>query len=96
MTSFEAVVEEEQIEWGKFYPKKVIQIVGVKLSTQISDVKFFIQKSYPKKILSKDLLDLFYVTLYKRSPTFSRQYSIRRKTARILLIKDYANSFVIK
>ena len=67
MTSFEAVVEEEQIEWGKFYPKKVIQIVGVKLSTQISDVNFFIQKSYPKKILSKDLLDLFYITLYTKS-----------------------------
>ena len=53
-------------EWGKFYPKKVIQIREVKLSTEISHVKFFIQKSYPKQILSKDLLDLldlFYLTL---------------------------------
>ena len=26
-------------KWGKFYPKKVIPIGGIKLSTQISDVK---------------------------------------------------------
>ena len=43
-----------QIGWGKFYPKKVINIWGVELSTEISHVKHFIQKSYPKKI-SKDL-----------------------------------------
>ena len=36
-------------EWGsKFYPKKVIQIWRLKLSTQISHVKIFIQKFYPK------------------------------------------------
>ena len=34
------------LERGKFYPKKVIQIGGVKLSTQISHAKIFIQKSY--------------------------------------------------
>ena len=52
-------------EWGKFYPKKVIQIVGLKFSTEISHVKFLIQKFYPKTFLSK-----IYVTysklLYKR------------------------------
>ena len=42
-------------EWGKFYPKRVIQIGGVELSTPISHVKKFIQKSYPKKILSKEI-----------------------------------------
>ena len=46
--------------------KKVIQIWGVKLSTQISHDKNFFQKSYPKNILSKDLLDLFYITLYTK------------------------------
>ena len=35
----------------------------LKLSTQISQVKFFVQKSYTKKILSKDLRDLFNLTL---------------------------------
>ena len=30
-------------EWSKFYPKKVTQIGGVKLSTQISQVNNFIQ-----------------------------------------------------
>ena len=35
----------QKIEWserGKFYPKKVIQIGGVKLYTQISHINFFI------------------------------------------------------
>ena len=58
------------IPYSKFYPKKVIQIWESKLSTEISDVKFFIQKFYPKMILSKNkrdlsknLRDLFYLTL---------------------------------
>ena len=38
----------QNLEWGKFYPKKVIQKVEVKLSTEISHVNFFIQKFYPK------------------------------------------------
>ena len=37
--------------YSKFYPKKVIQIVGVKLSTEISQVKKVIQKSYPKTFI---------------------------------------------
>ena len=36
-------------EWGKFYPKKVIHIGGVKLSTQISHVNCFVQKELSKK-----------------------------------------------
>ena len=51
-------------EWGKFYPKKVIQIWRLKLSTQISHVKIFIQKFYPKNFFIQNLCDLFYVTLY--------------------------------
>ena len=34
-----------------------------KLSTQISQVKIFIQKSYPNLFLFKDLCDLFNLTL---------------------------------
>ena len=52
----------KKIEWGNFYPKRAIQIGGVELSKQISHINFFIQKSY-QKILSKDLLDLFNITL---------------------------------
>ena len=51
LNSIEKLATPDKNEWGKFYPKKVIQIEGVKVSTQISDVNFFIQKSYPKKIL---------------------------------------------
>ena len=51
-------------EWGQFYPKRVIQIGGVELSTQISHVKNLsrrvIKKTYPK------LGDLFYLTLYTK------------------------------
>ena len=46
----------QKIEWserGKFYPKKVIQIGGVKLSTQISHIIFFYLEE-----LSKDLFDI--------------------------------------
>ena len=53
---FEAWKHQIQIhfnEWRKFSPKKVIQIGWVKLSTQISHVHFFIQKSYPKKSYPK-------------------------------------------
>ena len=66
---------------GVNFIKKVIQIGEVKLSTQISNVNFFIQKGYPKKMLSKDLRnfsnltlqrklrDLFYLTLLmKKAP----------------------------
>ena len=63
-------------EWGKFYPKKVIQKVEVKLSTEISHVNFFIQKFYPKTFLSK--INVTYSTLlYKQkaitqtSPNYS-------------------------
>ena len=45
-----------QEEWGKFYPKKVIQIGGVELSTEIGLVKIFIQKSNPKKSYPKTYL----------------------------------------
>ena len=34
------------MEWDKFYPQKVLQIGGVKLSTQISHVNFF----YPEEL----------------------------------------------
>ena len=36
-----------------FIQRKVIQIVGLKLSTEISHLKFFIQKFYPNFFLSK-------------------------------------------
>ena len=45
-------------EWGKFNPKKVIQIGGVKLTTLISQVKKFNPEELSKKI-SKDLGDFF-------------------------------------
>ena len=54
-------------EWGKFYPKRVTQIGGVELSTQISHIIFLIQKSYPKNISSKVLLHLFNITLYTKT-----------------------------
>ena len=63
-------------EWGKFYPKRVIQKVELKLSTEISHVNFFIQKFYPKTFLSK--INVTYSTLlYKQkaitqtSPNYS-------------------------
>ena len=52
-------------EWGKFNPKKIIQIGGVKLTTLISQVKKFNPEELSKKI-SKDLGDLFNLTLYTK------------------------------
>ena len=45
---------------------KIIQIWGVKLAAQISHVKF-LSRRVIKKILSKDSIDLFYVTLCTKS-----------------------------
>ena len=48
-------------EWGKFYPRRVIQIGGVELSTQISDIKYIIhniaeeQKKFKKDRKNKDV-----------------------------------------
>ena len=39
--------------YNKFYPKKVIQIDMVELSTELSHIKKVIQTSYPKTFLSK-------------------------------------------
>ena len=47
-----------------FIQKKVIQIFGVEWPREISLGNFFIQKSYPKKILPKDLIGLFNGTLF--------------------------------
>ena len=49
-------VRKTKRKWGKFYPKKSIKIGGVKLSTQISDVKIFYPEELSKKNLSKDLI----------------------------------------
>ena len=54
-------------EWGKFHPKKVIQIGGLKLSTQIGHIKFFIQKSYQKKywrVIQKQSYPRIYLTYF--------------------------------
>ena len=51
------------MEWGKFYPKIVIQIGVVELSPPKSHVQLFIQKSVPKKIIQnyKTYLTLNYM-----------------------------------
>ena len=49
--------------WGKFYPKRVIQNGGSKLSTQISDVKKLFRRVIQSKTYPK-LRDLFNLTLY--------------------------------
>ena len=64
------------MRYCKFYPKKVIQIWGVKLSTQISHVKFFIQKFYPNKLLSK--IYVTYSTLLYTQKTITQKLSITR------------------
>ena len=61
--------------WGKFYPKKVIQIGGVELSTQISHVQFFIQKSYQNKIIQN--YETYSALLY-RQQTITQQLKIMR------------------
>ena len=52
--------------WGKFYPKKVIQIRGLKLSTQISHVNFLsrrvIKKCYPKTYFTSFWFRITYFT----------------------------------
>ena len=45
-----SLTDRQTDRWGKFYPKKVIKIGGVELSSQINHVTKFIQKSYPKNL----------------------------------------------
>ena len=50
--------------YSKFYPKRVIQIDRVEFYTEISKVKRFIQKSYPKTFYRKDTENLYNAFVY--------------------------------
>ena len=63
-------------ERGKFYPKKVIQIGGVKLPIHRSRVKFLIQKSYPKKYYPKTYLTYF--TLLYTQKAITQKFTTMR------------------
>ena len=62
--SYDTVPYQSRVNFNQ---KKSYPNWRVTLSTQISHINFFIQKRYPKKVLSKDLLDIFYITLYTKS-----------------------------
>ena len=47
----------ETTEWGKFYPTKVIQIIGVKLSKQISLSLAQTCKLFQKGVFSRGILE---------------------------------------
>ena len=73
------------MEWDKFYPKKVLQIGGVKLSTKISHVIFLSRRViqnlfYPKTYLT------YFTLLYEQKAITIRLNGIRSTDIRQLLL----------